>query len=97
MRKKLAIAWLLALAPIVLFVPALALAGLGPCSFSHPQVMLAAFLLFVILEIAALPQFVRAVRAGASAVLAMIGMGLALFVAAFSATFGYYFLADYWA
>jgi hypothetical protein len=57
-----ATAWSLTLAPIILFLPAVILAGMGPCSFAHPLVLVIALLLFVGLEIAALPQFVRAAR-----------------------------------
>ena len=35
---------------------------MGPCAMAHPEVMILAFLLFVGLEIAAFPRFVRAAR-----------------------------------
>jgi hypothetical protein len=94
---RYATAWSLTLAPVLLFVPALALAGIGPCGMAHPAVMVVAFLLFVGLEAAALPQFVRAARTAGKALLAMIGMGMALCILLFSAVLGYYATAEYWA
>ena len=47
------------LVPVVLFLPAFWLAGMGPCTFSHPVIMLVAAIAFVALEIAALWAFVR--------------------------------------
>ena len=93
---KYATAWSLTLAPIVLFIPAVALAGMGPCTFAHPLVLVIAFLLFVGLEIAALPQFVCAARAAGKAPLAMNGMGMAVLLLILSAVMEYYVAAEYW-
>ena len=57
---------------------------------------LIAFLLFVGLEIAALPRFVGAARSVGKAPLAIVGISVALFLLSFSALLEYYFLADYW-
>lgn len=88
-------AWGLTLAPILLFIPALMLAGPGPCAMAHPEVMVVAFLLFVGLEIAAMPQFVRAARTAGKAPLAMIGIAVALVVLLFCAVMEYYVAADF--
>jgi hypothetical protein len=93
---KYAAAWSLTLAPVLLLIPALALAGMGPCAMAHPQVMIFAFLLFVGLEIAAVPQFVRAARTRGKAPLAMIGILVALVILGFSAVMEYYMAAEYW-
>jgi hypothetical protein len=55
-------AWAMTLAPVLFFLPAFWLAGMGPCTFSHPAVMLIASLIFIGLEVAALRVFVRAFR-----------------------------------
>ena len=94
---RYATAWSLTLAPVLLFVPALVLAGVGSCGLAHPEVMAIAFLLFVGLEFAALPQFVRAARATGKALLAMVGMTMALGIMVFSAVMGYYATTEYWA
>jgi uncharacterized membrane protein len=96
-KSQFALAWSLALAPIVLFIPAFALAGMGPCTFSHPLVLVVALLLFVILEIASLPNFVRSARATGRAWGAMIGIGLALVLLLVNAFLEYYVVAEYWA
>jgi len=92
---RYAAAWSLTLAPILLFIPAVILAGMGPCAMAHPEVMVIAFLLFVGLEVAALPQFVRAARTTGKAPLAMIGIAIALVILVFSAVMGYYVTAEY--
>jgi hypothetical protein len=97
LKSKFAIAWSLALAPILLFIPAFALAGMGPCTFSHPLVIVGAFLVFIALEIAALPRFVRAARASGKVIGAMMGMGLALFLLVLCTVLEYYVVAEYWA
>lgn len=94
---KYAAAWSLTLAPVLLLIPALILAGVGPCAMAHPEVMLVASLLFVGLEVAALPRFVRAARTTGKAPLAMFGILVALAILVFSAVMEYYFAADYWA
>lgn len=94
---RYATAWSLTLGPVLLFIPALMLAGMGPCGVAHPAVLAIAFLLFVGLEVAALPQFVRAARTTGKALLAMIGMAMALFLMISSAVMGYYATAEYWA
>jgi len=90
-------AWGLTLAPIVLFIPALMLAGMGSCSFAHPSVLVIAFLFFVGLEIAAVPRFIRAARSAGKAPIAMIGIAMAFFFMVLSAVLEYYFVAEYWA
>lgn len=96
-KSNLAVAWSLTLAPVILFVPAFMLAGLGPCSFSHPLVLVAALLLFIVLEIASLPNFVRSARATGRAVIPMIGIGIALVLLGMNAMLEYYLVAEYWA
>lgn len=95
-KSRFALAWGLTLAPLLLFLPAFMLAGMGPCAFSHPLVMVLAFLLFVSVEIAALPQFVGAARASGKAIGAIIGIGLALFLLVTSVLLEYYMVAEYW-
>jgi uncharacterized membrane protein YwzB len=94
---RYASAWSLTLAPVLFFVPALMLAGMGPCGIAHPEVMAIAFLFFVALEVAALPRFLRAARTTGKAVLAIIGMAIALAILISSAVMGYYATAEYWA
>lgn len=94
---KYVAAWSLTLAPVLLFIPAVMLAGFGPCAVAHIEVLVIAFLLFAGLEIAALPQFVRAARITGKAPLAMIGIALALVIFVFSAVMEYYVVAEYWA
>jgi hypothetical protein len=94
--SKFAVAWSLALAPILLFIPAFVLAGMGPCTFSHPLVLVLAFLFFVVLEIVALPCFFKAARASGRVIGAMMGMGLALFLLVLCAVLEYYIVAEYW-
>jgi hypothetical protein len=97
LTSQFAVAWMLALAPVVLFIPAFMLAGMGPCTFSHPWVIVAAFLLFIVLELAALPCFVKAARSAGKVLGAMIGMGLAILLLLLSVALEYYTVADYWA
>jgi hypothetical protein len=94
---KYAKAWSLTLAPILLFIPALMLAGMGSCAMAHPEVMVIAILLFMGFEIAAMPQFVRAAQSTGKAPLAIVGIVVALVIMVFSAVMGYYFAVDYWA
>jgi hypothetical protein len=89
------IAWGLTLAPIFLFIPAFMLAGMGPCTFSHPIVIVIAFLIFIGLELAAFPRFVQAARATGAAVRSIIGMGLALLLLVLSVALEYYFVTEY--
>jgi len=93
---KYATAWSLTLAPVLLFIPALMLTGMAPCAFLHPLVLVIALLLFVGLEIAALPQFVRAARTAGKAPLAIFGMTTAVLLLALSAVMEYYITAEYW-
>jgi hypothetical protein len=85
------------LAPVVLFIPAFMLAGMGPCTFSHPLVLVAALLLFIVLEILSLPNFVSSARATGQAVGPMIGIGFALLLLVVNLTLEYYVVAEYWA
>ena len=70
-------AYEMTLAPVVLFFPAFWLAGMGPCTFSHPIIMLIAAILFVTLEIAALRVFLRGFR---FSLFTAAGTGLAVFI-----------------
>lgn len=92
---KYATAFSLALAPVFLFIPAMVFAGMGPCTFAHPSIMVLAFLLFVGLEIAAVPRFVSAARSVGKAPLALVGIAIALFLLIFSAVFEFYFVSDF--
>ena len=95
--SNFAMAWSLALAPLFLFIPAFMLADMGPCAFAHPMVIVVAFLLFIVLEIAALPCFVKAARAAGKVMGAMIGMGLAAVLLVLCVAMEYYAVAEYWA
>jgi len=93
-NRNSALAWAFALAPIVLVIPAFLLAGMGPYAFTHPFVLVVAFLLFIGLEVTALFRFVKVARSGAAA-LAMVGMGLALVMLVLNAALEYYVAAEY--
>jgi len=95
-NSRFAVAWSLALAPVCLFIPAFLLAGMGPCTYTHPLVIVGAFLLFICLELAALPRFVTAARSSGKAIGAMIGMGLALLLLVACIAFEYSAVTDYW-
>jgi hypothetical protein len=95
LSSRFSTAWALALSPLFLFVPAFILAGMGPCTFSHPSVILGAFLLFIALEVAALRCFVRAARSAGKGVVAMIGMAMALLLLVLSALLEYYVLMEF--
>ena len=95
--SKFATAWALALAPVILFIPAFMLAGMGPCTFAHPLVIVVAFLLFIVLEIAALPCFVNAARSAGKVINAMFGMGFAVLLLLLSIALEYYAVTEYWA
>jgi len=90
LSSRFSTAWILAASPVLLFVPAFMLAGMGPCTFSHPSVIVIAFLLFIGLEVAAMRTFVLAARSAGKAAVAMIGMALALFLLVLSAALEYY-------
>ncbi len=94
-NSRFAVAWSLALAPVCLFIPAFLLAGMGPCSFSHPLVIVVAMLLFIGLEVAALPRFVKAARASGKAIPAMFGIPLALLLLILSVAFEFSIVTDY--
>jgi len=93
--RNFAVAWGLTLTPVFLFIPAFMLAGMGPCTLSHPLVLVMAFLLFISLELASLPRFVKAARSTGAAIRAMVGMGVALLLLVLSLALEYYFIADY--
>ena len=95
LKSKFAVAWALALAPVFLFIPAIILAGMGPCSFVHPWVMVGAFMVFIGLELAAVPCFVNAARSAGKAISAMFGIGLALLLLFFSVAFEFTIVGDY--
>lgn len=95
LKSNFAVAWSLALAPVFLFIPAFVLAGMGPCSFEHPFVMVSAFVLFIGLELAAVPCFVKAARSAGKAISAMFGIGLALLLLFFSVAFEFTIVGDY--
>ena len=79
-KRKLAIAWTLLPAPIILFIPAFALAGMGPCAFQYPLVMVVADALFVGMEGTALWFFAknRPISIGPCCGLALASMMLVL-------------------
>jgi uncharacterized membrane protein len=85
-------AWGIALAPALLFLPAFWLARMGPCTFSHPTVMLIASLIFIGLEIAALTMFVRAFRLSVSVV---AGIGFAVLLLVGSVFLGYIMATEF--
>jgi hypothetical protein len=85
-------AWGVTLAPVLLFLPAFWLAGMGPCTFAHPTLMLIASLLFIGLEIAALTMFVRAFRLSFSVV---AGMGFAVLLLVGSVFLGYIMVTEF--
>ena len=83
------------MAPVFLFIPAFILAGMGPCSFEHPFVVVSAFVLFIGFELAAVPCFVKAARNAGKAISAMFGIGLALFLLLLSVAFEFTIIGDY--
>jgi hypothetical protein len=95
LKSKFAIAWGLALAPILLFVPAIMIAGMGPCSYAHPFVMVAALALFVVLELAAVPYFIRSARRAGRSLSAIFGISLAVFLLVLSLAFEFLTVTDY--
>jgi len=94
-KSNLGMAWALALAPLILFIPAIMLAGMGPCSYAHPFVMVAALAIFVGLEVAAVPVFIRNARRTGKSIPAMFGIGLALLLCVLSAAFEFLTVIDY--
>src|SRR5579863_387738 len=95
LKSKFVLAWTLALAPVFLFIPAIILAGMGPCSFAHPFVMVGAFVFFMGLELAAVPCFVKAARGAGKAIAAMFGIGLVLLLLFLSVAFEVTIVGDY--
>ena len=59
---KYATAWSLTLAPVLLVIPAVLLAGIGPFAVAHIEVLVIAFLPFAGRKTAALPRLARAAR-----------------------------------
>jgi uncharacterized membrane protein len=96
MKSGFAAAWSLAVAPVVLFIPALILAGMGPCAIAHPLVLVAALLFFVGFELVAVWCFVRSARSTGRATGAMVGIGLSLLVLGFCVFLEYAAVAEYW-
>ena len=94
-RIKLVQAWSFTLAPVVLFVPAMMLAGMGPCSYAHPFAMVAALAIFVLLELAAIPCFVQDARSAGKSLGAIFGIPLALLLMVLSAAFEFLTVTDY--
>ena len=94
-KAKFAVGWGLALAPVLLFIPAVMLAGMGPCGYAHPWVMVAALAVFVVLELAAVPCFIRDARRAGKSIPAMFGISFALFLLVLSATFEFLTVTDY--
>jgi hypothetical protein len=94
-KSKLLVAWALALSPILLYVPTLMVAGIGPCAVSHPLVMVIAFLLFVLFEIAAGWNFATLPRSSGWRVGAILGMATAVSLFALNVYFEYYVLQEY--
>jgi hypothetical protein len=58
-KRNLAIAWALLAAPVILFIPAFAIAGIGPCAFRYPKVIVVADALFAAMEGSALGLFAK--------------------------------------
>jgi hypothetical protein len=83
-KGKLAVAWTLLPAPIILFIPAFALAGLGPCAFRYPLVMVVANALFAVMEGASLWFFAknRPVSIGPSCGLVLASIMIVLTISA---------------
>jgi hypothetical protein len=94
-KAKFAVGWGLAIAPVPLFIPAIMLAGVGPCGYARPWVMVGALAVFVALELAAVPCFIRGARQAGKSVPAMFGIGLALFLLVLSAAFEFLTVTDY--
>jgi hypothetical protein len=94
-KAKFAAGWGLALAPVLLFVPAVMLAGMGPCGYAHPWVMVAALAIFAVLEVAAVPCFIRDARRAGKSIPALFGIGLAFILLVLSATFEFLTVTDY--
>jgi len=95
LSSRFSTAWILAASPVFLFLPAFMLAGMGPCTFSHPSVIVMAFMIFIGLEAAAVRSFVLAARVQGKATVAMIGMALALFLLVLSAALEYYAVMEF--
>jgi len=95
LNKNVVTPWALTFAPIVLFIPAFLLAGMGPCTFSHPLVIVIAFLIFIGCELAALPRFVAAPRSTGGGGRAIVGIGLALLMLVLCVALEYFFVTDY--
>ena len=94
-KAKSALGWGLAIAPVLLFIPAIMLAGMGPCGYARPWVMVAALAIFVVFELAAVPCFIRGARHAGKSVPAMFGISLALFLLVLSAAFEFLTVTDY--
>jgi hypothetical protein len=80
---------------MVLFIPALMLAGMGPCSYAHPLVMVVALVIFTALELAAVFCFGRDARSAGKSLSAKLGMGLALLLLLLSVAFEFLTVIDY--
>ena len=94
-RFTFAQAWSFTLAPIVLFIPAVMLAGMGPCSYAHPLVMVVALAIFIAFELTAGPCFVRGARRTGKSVLAIFGIGLTLVLLVLIVAFEFLTVIDY--
>jgi hypothetical protein len=94
-KAKFAVGWGLALAPVLLFIPAVMLAGMGPCGYARPWVMVAALAIFVALELAAVPCFIRDARLAGRSIPAMFGISLSLFLLVLSAALEFLTVTDY--
>jgi len=88
-------AWSFTLAPIVLFVPVIVLSGIGPCTYAHPFVMVAALAIFVVLELAAVPCFISDARRAGKSISAICGISVALLLLLLSAAFEFLTVTDY--
>ncbi len=97
LKSRFVVAWSLALTPVVLFIPALMLAGMGMCGFTEPLVPAVAFLMFIVVEVASIRCFVQAARSSGKAIGAIFGIGLAAILLVANATLEFWVTADYWA
>lgn len=94
-KSKLAVGWTLVLSPMLLYVPTLIVAGMGPCAVAHPLVMVISFFLFVFLEIAAAWNFATLPRSSGWRVGAILGMATAVSLFALNVYFEYYMVHEY--
>lgn len=84
------VAYAMAAAPLVLYLPVFWLSGIGPCTSPHPAVMLLAAVLFAGLAISSLRMFTRDFR---WSIRSVCGIGLAALGLLTSVLWGYLWYA----